>query len=278
MGGRMNCDLARELAAGYVLGALDPSEERAVHDHLASCKEPHPEYPELGSVVPALAEAVELVQPPASLKARVMAAAAADLAARRSGAAPAAPAVPAPPVAPGESVVPFPSAEEREARRSRGSWVLRIAAVLAIVALGASNAYLLTRPTPQDPFAVAVARVLEVAREPGSATAILKGEEGGPSGIAAVAADGSVVMAMENLGATTGTEVYEAWVIAPGGDPVPIGGFQVGTDGVALATMTGTPAESGVTLALTREAGPGATTPTLPIVSAGPALSPPPEA
>jgi hypothetical protein len=40
--------------------------------------------------------------------------------------------------------------------------------------------------------------------------------------------------------------------------------------------MTGTPAASGVTLALTREAAPGATTPTLPIVSSGPALSPPP--
>ncbi|HEY7524391.1 MAG TPA: anti-sigma factor [Candidatus Limnocylindrales bacterium] len=257
----MTCDFAREQAAAFVLGALDPSEERAVRDHLASCREPHPEYTELGSVVPALAASVELVTPPASLKARVMAAAAADLATRRPGAAP---------------VVPFPSAEERARRTSRGSWILRIAAVLAIVALGASNAYLLLRPTPADPFAVAVERVLEVARQTGSSTAVLTGEEGGPRGIAAVAADGSVVMAMQNLGPTSGTEVYETWVIAPGADPVPIGGFQVGADGVALATMTGTPAASGVTLALTREAAPGATTPTLPIVSSGPALSPPP--
>jgi anti-sigma factor RsiW len=261
----VNCDQVRDLAAGYVLGALEPSEERAVREHLASCPEPHEEFAELGSVVPALAEAVELVQPPASLKERVMAAAAADLAARQEGGRTAGAA---------ERMMTFPTAEEREqraARRTSGvTWLLRIAAVLAIVALAASNAYLLTRPQPTDvAFREAVDRVVAAAAEEGSVTAVLQPQaEGGPRGIAAVTADGSIVLAMHGLAPTAGTEVYEAWVIA-GASPIPVGEFRVGADGTGVATLTGTPAEAGVTLALTREPGPDSTTPTDPILSVG---------
>src|SRR2546426_6254758 len=91
---QMTCDQARDLAAGYVLGALDPSEDAAVRAHLATCDQPHPEFAQLGGVVPAFLELdeSELVEPPADLRDRIMAAAAADLAARseRTG-APAAP-------------------------------------------------------------------------------------------------------------------------------------------------------------------------------------------
>ncbi len=267
MGRPVNCDQVRDLAAGYVLGALEPSEERAVREHLASCPEPHEEFAELGSVVPALAEAVEQVQPPASLKERVMAAAAADLAARQQAEQAA---------EPSEGVVTFPSAEEREeraARRTSGvTWLLRIAAVLAIVALGVSNAYLLTRPQPADvAFREAVDRVVAAAAQEGSVTAILQPQEaGGPRGIAAVTPDGSIVLAMHGLAPTAGSEVYEAWVITgPDVAPEPVGEFRVGADGTGVATLTGTPAAAGVTLALTREPGPDSTTPTAPILSVG---------
>jgi hypothetical protein len=55
-----------------------------VREHLATCDLPHPDFEELGSVVPALLELddSELVEPPAALRDRVMAAAAADLATR----------------------------------------------------------------------------------------------------------------------------------------------------------------------------------------------------
>jgi hypothetical protein len=275
MDGPMNHDLALELAAGYVLGALDPAEEQAVRDHLASCPEPHEEFAELGSVVPALAETVELVEPPASLKQRVLAAAAADLAARRAAeAAVPAPAAPAPavPPAPPEPVA-FPSAEERAARAatSRGTWLLRIAAVIAIVALGASNILLLTRPEPSSvAFADAVSRVLEAAGQPGSQTAILSAtEQGRPRGLATITADGSVVLALQGLAPTSGTEVYEAWVIGADGIPVAIGGFQVAAGETASVVLRDTPATAGVTLALTREPAPGATVPTEPILSVG---------
>ena len=86
----MTCDDVRDQAAGFVLGALTPAEERAVRDHLASCPEAHEEFAELGGVVPALAASVEQVEPRPALRERIMAAAAADLRARGLETAPAA--------------------------------------------------------------------------------------------------------------------------------------------------------------------------------------------
>jgi len=79
----MTCEQARDLAAAYVLGALESAEEAAVRDHLLTCDQPHEEFAELGAVVPVLGGAVELVEPRGSLRDRIMAAAAADLDARR---------------------------------------------------------------------------------------------------------------------------------------------------------------------------------------------------
>ena len=83
---RMTHEEALELAPLYVLGALTSDEEADVREHLATCRLSHAEIDELGGVVPALIEAelaeIELVDPPASLRDRIMAAAAADLAER----------------------------------------------------------------------------------------------------------------------------------------------------------------------------------------------------
>ena len=56
-----------------------------------------------------------------------------------------------------------------------------------------------------------------------------------------------------------------------GGDGVPValGDFKVGSSGTASFEATGAPSANGVVLALTLEPGPGATTPTLPIISKG---------
>jgi len=261
----MTCDEVRDLAAGFVLGALSPEDERAVREHLETCPEPHAEIAELGGVVPYLAATVEPVEPPAGLKARILAAAAADLETRTANA----------------PVVPFPepierAARERTRRATPTTWLLRIAAAVAIVALAGWNILLQGQLSDARSYEDGLAAVLEVASRPGSQAAILADPDGdGPRGIAAVAADGSVVLAMRDLPATSGTEVYEAWVIGGDGVPVPIGGFAVGGDGTAIFTADATTAGPGVTLALTREQAPGATAPTLPIVSAGVATAPP---
>ncbi|HET9614422.1 MAG TPA: anti-sigma factor, partial [Candidatus Limnocylindrales bacterium] len=91
----------------------------------------------------------------------------------------------------------------------------------------------------------------------------------GPTGIAAVDPGGRLVLAVRNLPPTTGSQVYEAWVIGSAGPPVPagsftVGGAETGTLQVAIGANPGS-----VAVAITREPGPGATTPTLPIIVQG---------
>ncbi|HMA46485.1 MAG TPA: zf-HC2 domain-containing protein, partial [Frankiaceae bacterium] len=230
----LTCDEVRELAGAFVLGALDAAEAAAVRAHLAAAghADAHPEIAELGAVVPALAEIVPIVEPPAGLKDRILAAAAADLeagtgspslaAAATSAAAAAVPApvagapIPAPPAPP----VAFPTAEERAARRTpvrTGTWLLRIAAVLVIVALGGWNLSLQNDLSAARSYEQSVAVVLDTAAQPGSLTAVLAGEPGTGAGLAAVDSAGNVALAIRNLAPTAGTSVYEAWVIASDG-------------------------------------------------------------
>lgn len=300
----LTCDEVREMAGSFVLGALGSADAAAVHAHLASCMDAHEEIAELGGVLPVLAESVPIVEPPAGLKARIMAAAAADLAARQGGPAadaavasrPAAAPVGTASVVPGP-VVPgpvapagtpaleptsapeptrFPTASERAARRSRasaGTWILRIAAVLAIVALGGWNLLLQGQLSSSRTYEQNVAAVLDAAARPGSHTAILTAAGGTGSGLAAISASGAVTLAMQDLAPTTGDTVYTAWVIAGDGVPVALGSFRVGNTGTASFEAAGVPSANGVVLALTLEPGPGAKTPTLPIISKGVATS-----
>jgi anti-sigma-K factor RskA len=282
----LTCDEVRDLAAPFVLGALDADEMDAVRGHLASCAEPHPEFAELGSVVPVLAASVPTVEPSSALKGRIMAAAAADLEARETRSSrvpePVVPvAVPAATAAGGSEVAPpttgpaaTPVVVLPRSGTSAATWLMRIAAVLAIVVLGGWNVLLQGQLTTAQSYEDAVTAVLDVAGQEGSLTAVLTAEgDGGPTGLAAVSADGEITLAMRDLPATSGGEVYEAWVIAGDGVPVPLGDFQVDSAGTAFFTGDGLPTESGIVLALTREPGPGATTPTMPIVSLGTATA-----
>jgi anti-sigma factor RsiW len=293
----LTCDEVREMAGAYVLGALDAAEAGAVRAHLVGHEDAHPEIAELGSVIPAFLEVVPIVEPPAGLKDRIMAAAAADLAARGGAAAapagptaaapagptaaaptlatPAAP-TPAAPIAPTPAPVAFPTAEERaerQARTSTSTWLLRIAAVLVIAALGSWNLLLQNQLSAAQAYEQNVAAVLDAAAEPGSLTAVLA-SEGTGSGLASVQEDGDLAIAMRDLAPTTGNSVYEAWVIGADGVPVPVGNFRVGESGIGFLEAGGLPAAEGITLALTLEPGPGANTPTLPIISAGVAAAP----
>jgi anti-sigma-K factor RskA len=95
----------------------------------------------------------------------------------------------------------------------------------------------------------------------------------GPAGPAAGGAAGDVTIAMRDLPATSGDEVYEAWVIGGDGVPVALGGFAVGQSGTAYFESTGLPTDPGIVLALTLEPGPGATEPGGPVVSVGTATA-----
>jgi len=266
----MTCDEIRDVAGAFVLGASSPAEADAVRAHLDSCEDAHAEIRELGGVLPVLNESVPVVEPAAGLKSRIMAAAAADLAAREGDEA-----TTAASTTPGGATpvpTPFPTTSERGARRrtSAGTWALRIAAVLAIVLLGGWNLLLQGQVNAAKTYEQSVAAVLDVAAQPGSTTAILTTAGGsGGSGLAAISSSGQVTMAMQDLAPTTGSTVYTAWVIAGDGVPVPLGDFTVGTSGTGSLEASGAPSTSGVVLALTLEPQAGATTPTLPIISKG---------
>lgn len=270
----LTCSEVADLAPAFVLGALGSAESDAVRRHLAACPEAHPEMAELHSVVPALFEVAEPVAPPAGLKDRILAAAAADT--QRAAAAP--PAADAPPVARAVRDVERPRVAERAPTPGwtnvfrRPVWAaVSLAAAIAVVAMGVWNVQLQNQVNGLAAYREGVVRVLEEAALPGAQLAVLSAEGGGPSGLAAVAEDGTVAMVMRNLAPTSGAEVYEAWLIAsdPGAAPIPIGELRVGADGTAILITDQAPLGAGVTVALTREPGPDSTTPTMPIVAAG---------
>ncbi len=83
----MTCEEVLEMGPAFVLGALERDEERTVAEHVRTC--PHGEqelaaFAEFGAVIPALLESVPLVEPPASLRGRIRAAASRDLEERRA--------------------------------------------------------------------------------------------------------------------------------------------------------------------------------------------------
>ena len=260
----LTCSDAADLAAGFVLDILSPAESDAVRRHLAECPELHAEMAELNSVVPALFEAVEPVSPPAGLKDRILAAAAADLEARRPAAQPAA--------------RPAPEAAAPRRRWDLGALFRRpvwaavaAAAVVVAVALGAWNIQLRNDMIALEAYRANVVKILDAAAKPGAQLAVLADPKSaaGPTGLAAVGADGSVAIVMRNLTPTSGSQVYEAWLIGADQVPVPIGGFQVGGSGTASLITSHAPLGEGVIVALTLEPQEGATAPTLPIRAAG---------
>jgi anti-sigma-K factor RskA len=163
----------------------------------------------------------------------------------------------------------------RGRRQPRWSWALGIAAVLAIVLLGGWNLSLRSQLDAAQAYQRAVASVLDTARQPGALTVVMASPAGeGPSGLAAVAPDGSMRIAMRQLAPTTGDEVYEAWMIEGSNAPVAIGGFRVGADGSGYLEATGVPPQSGLVLAVTREPRAGMTAPSSDPVSVGTATAP----
>ena len=277
---KLTCDDVRDLAAGFVLGALDGPTMAAVREHLAECPEAHAELAELGGVVPYLADSLDPVEPPEGLRARLLDAAATD---RPAIATPA-----AEPAAPPPVPILFPSPEDRDGRavtgRNRlGTWALGIAAILVIAVLGAWNLQLQSRLSglqadldSAQAYQRAVAAVLDVGTQSGAQTAFLGAATPGTriSGVAAAAPDGTVIMALHDLAPTAGSQVYEAWVIVGQNAPVALGAFTVGSDGTGILRASTSLAQPGVVLALSLEPLPGATAPAGPIVSTGSLVAP----
>jgi hypothetical protein len=285
----MTCDRVRELASGFVLGALDAEEMIAVGDHLESCPKPHPEMSDFGGVLPYLAESLEPVAPPAWLRESVMAAAQADLVARRCIAEPSAAPTLTPAAAPAMVVVPSTEAAHaaggekasegelislaaaRISRRRRMmTWTARVAAVLAVVALAGYALVLQGDLDRAQRTTQADASFNYVLTQPDTRTAVMVATDGSEaSGLAALRPTGHIIVRLYGLAATTGDQVYVVWLSSDGASPIRVGSFTVDDSGVGYLEVDNVPTSASLRLFVSREPNADVTQPTLPIVVSG---------
>jgi hypothetical protein len=231
----ISCDRVRDLAPGFVLGALDADEMVAVREHSRSCRMPHPELGEMGGVLPYLGGSLEPVEPPRHLKAAVLAAAQADLEARRVAAE-------APAVTPAEAataaqatrsgrVVSLGAVRRLSSRRSV-VWLTRVAAAVIIVSLAG---YVVAVQGDLDKAHQAqdhTNKVLNYLAVYGSRSTVMTPEPGQKGGGEAVMLpSGHVIVYLHGLQKTSGDEVYTLWLSSDGGALVKSGSFTADAEG-----------------------------------------------
>ena len=273
----MTHEQAIDLAALYVLGALEAADMASVREHLATCPESHAEFEELGGVVPYLLEMpdLELVEPP-GCPARPdhggRGRAISRPARRRRTCCAADPAPAGPPIAfpsAPQSARPAPvlgragSAGRCGSRRSSRSSSLAAGTSSSQNELNARADSI--RPSPT---------VISAAAEPGSKTVVLAPGENSQAERASRRCDRTARSCSRCAACRPrrASEVYETWVIVPDAAPLAVGGFTVDANGVATFTTRAADAPPGATIAVTREPKAGNTAPEGPVVSAGVAV------
>ena len=213
---------AHDLTAAYALHALDERERDEYENHLAQCEPCRDELAVLTESAAALAWAVESPAPPATLRKRILAGAAAE----------------------SENVVPL--------RRLRPWQGIAAVAACAAVGLGVWAATLHNSLAHERGQRGA----LSVAADPSSHKVSLRGRHG----MVAVAHNGDAVLVVDGLDPAPAGKTYEAWVIPPGGKPVAAGTFDGGS-GMTMVKLRH-PVPRGATVAATVERDGGVDTPT----------------
>jgi hypothetical protein len=246
------CNRVRDLASGFVLGALDAADMTVVREHIATCRAPHPELRELGGVVPYLAVALEPVEPPKRLRAAVLAAAEADLRARSGSAA---------------RVVSLTAVRTSRSRRA-AIWLARVAA--AVIVVGTVGYGVSTEPgfviagRAKDPGTVFG------MIGPGTFSGALTARDGSnASGLAAILPSGHLVVYVNGLEPARGDQVYVVWLSAGGVGPLPSATITIGETGEGSAEIQAVPRGPTLLVSISREPKLGSATPLGPIVASG---------
>ncbi len=273
----MDCSEVDELAGAIALRALPAEVQRAVAEHLATCERHNGELLALSRVVSLLPFAAEEVEPPARLKANLLAAALAEE--RRDATEPAAAGAEAGRAAPHLDVVRLaedraaaagvplrPAAAAARARhfwQQPGIWAAA-AALLIAVGLGAWNVSLQRRLSDRDAASARQARALTALAS--AARVVPLSGSGGMQAAFAAAPDGTGSLVLASARPAPPGKVYQAWFIRPGQNPVSAGVFN--DDGVAVVPLQGS-AAGAQTVAVTVEPPGGSPQPTSQPIEAG---------
>jgi anti-sigma-K factor RskA len=247
----MNHSEYEQLAAGYVLGALEPDDEHVFQRHLGGCPECEANVRDLEEAVGTLAYAAPPVDPPETLWASI----------QRE-------------IRPEQRrVQPQPARR----RRWRGSpLVARLAAAAAIVALAALSVWNLNLRDQNASYRDRVAALEQAARllnEPTTSKIALEGSAAGAQAtVLASSAQDRGVLIVQNLPPLQRGKVYELWGM-PDGDA---GRAQKAVVFVPLRKQTvqtlefQVPIQRGTVFAITEEQGPdGSEKPTTEPILAG---------
>ena len=190
-----------ELAAGYVLGALEPDDEHVFQQHLGGCAICEANVRELEALVGELAYAVPPVDPPDTLWAGIRREIRPEAA--RRGALPA--------------VAPGAEAGGRGLRLLPG--LVAAAAILLVVVLSLWNLNLRDQNAVYRDRVAALERATQLANDPNASLITLDNQGGGSRAQATVIASSPKdrgVLVIENLPPLQRGRVYELWGV-PGG-------------------------------------------------------------
>jgi anti-sigma-K factor RskA len=252
-----------QLAAGYVLGALEPADEHAFQRHLDGCAQCEASVRELEEVVGELAYAAPPVDPPATLWASIRREVRPE---RRR---------PQPRPAGAEA---WPSGVQRRPRRAVRPLLARLAAAAAIVALAALSVWNLNLRDQNASYRNEVAALEQAARllnEPNASRIALRGRTtDAQATVVASSPQDRGVLIVENLPPLQRGRVYELWGIPERGRGTPqkaVVFLPLRRQGVQTYEF-GVPIQPGTVFAITDEPGPrGSERPTTePIMSGEP--------
>ncbi len=254
----LDCDELEELAGALALGAALPQEVAAAQAHLDGCPRSHTDVYELATVARLLAEAPEPVEPPARLRARILATAREDTAPQD------APSGIRYPVSGGGGPVPGTARAPAPARSSLPRrpvfFLLAAAAALAALALGLWNLQLRGELDQRQERLAAQQRFIDAFAGGGRSVAFAPapGQEA-LHGAVVRRAQGPALAVFTALPRPAGSDVYQLWAIR-GSTPQDLGVFVPDARGHHIATLPDLTGVDAVAVTLERERVPAPTT------------------
>jgi Anti-sigma-K factor rskA, C-terminal len=224
---------SRDDLVAFALGALDPEEAGRVNAHWPGCDSCERELEALAPAVGVLGESVEQLEPPPELRERVMAVVHQEAA--QHGAP--------------QGQRPPQTARPSLRRPALARFLLRPATALVAVAVIAAG--------------VAGYLIADNGGGGGAQTVAVMPATTGIGGTLEVG-DNTSTLKLQGMQQLTGSEVYQVWV-AQGESLKPSSNFIPDSDGTATTGVDGH-LTAGTKVMVTREPGPGRTTPTPPVL------------